>query len=359
MTQVDAQQSGEPHDAESRSGSAAKTRAIIVWAAIGVLFLAAAASAVGSLERTVYGARGVVNEYFDALQRGDAAAALEVPGVALDAAGLQAAGLPENASTAMLRRDVMPDPTEVQFVSDTVDAKGVHEVTYSYELDGTAGQTTFRLTKVGGLFGHWEFVTSPLAAVNLTVKHSSVFEMNGFALDTRQVSEKGAKAHFENIANILVFTPGSYTFKTDTDFVVSEDKRVFADAPANVEEASLDAEPTDALVDAVQKQFDAQLDACAKQVVLQPTGCPFGYHVSDRVSGQPAWSIGSYPDITLTPGSDSWLIPAVDGVATIDVDIQSLADGSVRNVSDSVPFTASGAVYLFSDGTLTTQLLTE
>lgn len=344
---------------EPRQGNPAKTRALIIWAVVAVMFLGAAASAVGSLERTVYGARGVVTEYFDALQRKDGAAALEIPGVKLDSKDLKAAGLPANSSAKLLRPDVMVAPTNVEFVSDETASDGVHEVTYEYEVGSLTGSTTFELKKLGGLFGHWEFETSPLAAVNLTVKHSSLFTMNGFDIDTRQVSAQDEDAAFENIANVLVFTPGVYTFKTDTEFLVSDDERVFADVPANVEEAAIDAEPTDAFLEAAQEQFNAQLDSCAEQPVLQPTGCPFGYHVSDRVSGEPEWSIDSYPDIELAPGSDSWVIPDVDGSATIDVDVQSLADGSVSKVTDRVPFSAFGAVYLFSDGTLTTQLLTD
>src|SRR5699024_1065324 len=51
-----------------RPSDPARTRFIIIWVIVGVMFLGAAASAVGSLQRTVYGARGTVTQYLDALE---------------------------------------------------------------------------------------------------------------------------------------------------------------------------------------------------------------------------------------------------------------------------------------------------
>ncbi len=342
-----------------RPSDPARTRFIIIWVIVGVMLLGAAASAVGSLQRTVYGARGTVTEYLDALQREDAAGALEVPGVKLSKGELKSAGLPENASEKLLRNSVITPVSDTQFVSDTTVGDGIHQVTYDFTIGDDAGTAVFELKKVGGLFGHWEFSTSPLAAVNLSVNHTTQFTMNGKNFDTRQIAPKDTEAAFDNIVNVLVFTPGSYDFAIDTDYLTAEPTQVFADSPGQVEEASVDAEPTDDFIDMAQEQFNAQLDECAKQVILQPTGCPFGYEVTDRVSGDPAWSISSYPDIELVAGSESWEIPNTDATATIDVDVQSLADGSIDKVTENVPFKAFGNVYLFADGTVTAQLLTK
>lgn len=342
-----------------RPSDPARTRFIIIWVIVGVMFLGAAASAVGSLQRTVYGARGTVTQYLDALERGDAASALDVPGVKLSGGELKSAGLPENASDKLLRNSVISPVTDAEFVSETTLDDGTHQVTYDFSVGDSEGTAVFDLTKVGGFFGHWEFATSPLAAVNLSVNHTTQFSMNGANFDTRQVAPKGTEAAFDNIVNVLIFTPGNYEFGVDTDYLTADPDEVFADSPGQVEEASVDAEPTEEFIDAAQEQFNAQLDECATQVILQPTGCPFGYEVSDRVSGEPEWSISSYPEISLVPGSDSWEIPNTDATATIDVSIQSLADGSIDDVTENVPFKAFGNVYLFSDGTITAQLLTK
>src|SRR5699024_3333952 len=104
-----------------------------------------------------------------------------------------------------------------------------------------------------------------------------------------------------------------------------------------IEESAVEAKPNDDFVEKVSKQLNKELDKCTEQEVLQPTGCPFGYQISDRVSGKPDWSIDSYPEISIEPGSDSWVIPESPASAQIDLDVQSLADGSITNVSESVP----------------------
>lgn len=343
----------------ARPSNPEKTRFIIIWVIVAVMFLGAAASAVGSLQRTVYGARGTVSEYFDALQRKDAAAALQIPGVTLSSGDLKGAGLPENSSSALLRGSVMPDVSDVSFVSDEAGGDGIRRVTFEYTLGENEGSTTFELKKQGGFFSGWAFATSPLAAVNLSVNHTTLFSMNGADFDVRQVAPKKTKPAFENIVNVLVFTPGEYTYTVDTDLLTAEETTVFADTPGNVEEAAVDAEPTDEFIEEAQKQFNAQLDECATQKVLQPTGCPFGFTIQDRVSGDPAWEITEYPEITLEPGTNSWEIPNSAATATLKVDVQDLADGSISSVTERVPFKAFGNVYLFADGTVTAQVLTK
>jgi hypothetical protein len=119
-----------------------------------------------------------------------------------------------------------------------------------------------------------------------------------------------------------------------------------------VHEASVAAEPTDAFVEGVQEAVNKQLDECAEQVVLQPTGCPFGIVIDDRVDGDPVWSMEDYPEITVEAGSESWLIPITTGSANIEVDVQSLFDGSITHYNDDVDFSMTGHVYLLSDGSV-------
>jgi hypothetical protein len=86
--------------------------------------------------------------------------------------------------------------------------------------------------------------------------------------------------------------------------------------------------------------------------VLQPTGCPFGIVVDDRISGDPQWSFDDYPEITVEPGAESWVIPAVQGDAHLEVDVQSLFDGSITPYDADVPFSMVGNVFVSSDGTV-------
>jgi hypothetical protein len=118
----------------------------------------------------------------------------------------------------------------------------------------------------------------------------------------------------------------------------------------------VEAAPTEAFVAAAQQAVNAQLDACTEQKVLQPTGCPFGIVVDDRISGDPHWSFAEYPQITVAAGAESWVIPATRGDAHLEVDVQSLYDGSITRYDADVPFTMTGNLYLMSDGTVAATL---
>ncbi len=93
------------------------------------------------------------------------------------------------------------------------------------------------------------------------------------------------------------------------------------------------------------------LSACATQEVLQPTACPFGYPVQDRIVSPPTWSIIAQPAITVVPDGAGWQIPAAEAMAHIEVEIRSLFDGSTRQVSEDVPFTVTGTIAVLPDGT--------
>ena len=77
--------------------------------------------------------------------------------------------------------------------------------------------------------------------------------------------------------------------------------------------------------------MDGELDRCATQDVLFPTGCPFGQSVENRVVSTPKWSIVEYPTVQVEPGDDfdSWVVPSASGTAHLVVDVQSLFDGSI------------------------------
>ena len=76
--------------------------------------------------------------------------------------------------------------------------------------------------------------------------------------------------------------------------------------------------------------------------MLQPTACPFGFVVQDRIVSPPTWSITAQPTVSVVPDGAGWRIPPADAVAHIEVDIRSLFDGSVEAVTDDVPFVVTG-----------------
>ncbi|GGE93858.1 hypothetical protein [Mycetocola zhadangensis] len=363
MSQVEAPQESYPHPGHpgeaagppQRTGLTEKSKVMITWLVVFVLLLGAVLAALGALNRDVYGAASFVRGYLSELASKDAAAALELPGVKLSAGQLEAAGLPEASSNALLRSAALGELTEISELASEEVGDGVHEVTFSYEADGVYGESTFIVAPNGTRFPMiptWKFEVSPLAVLNLSVEHSTTFSVNGFDVDTRAVAPADQKPAFDNIVNLQVFTPGNYTMETSTDFLQSDQEKVLVDVPATVHEASVAAEPTESFVDGVQEAVNKQLDECAEQVVLQPTGCPFGIVIDDRVEGDPAWSMEDYPAVTIEAGAESWLIPSTTGSANIEVDVRSLFDGSVTHYNDDVDFSMTGHVYLLSDGTV-------
>ena len=52
----------------------------------------------------------------------------------------------------------------------------------------------------------------------------------------------------------------------------------------------------------------------------------------------------------------NWAIERVPAVAHIQVDIQSIFDGSVRHLDEAVPFYVAGTVTILPDGTASIQI---
>jgi hypothetical protein len=321
-------------------------------ALVGVLLIAAVWAGVSAISREFYSPTAFVEHYLDLLAEGRAAEALAVPGVAVDSAALEAAGLPATASQAMLRKEALSTLTDIRAVSETTSGD-VTRVKVEYRAGRYPGTTTFDVTRAGtaGLAPTWRFATSPLAIMDLTVTGSMSFDVNGFTVDKRQVSPAGADADPAAAVPLLVFSPGVYSISVDTPISATSGVAVLSDSPFDDVPVEIRATPTPQFQSVVQQRVDEFLTGCATQEVLQPTGCPFGFIVEDRIASTPTWSISRQPQVEVVPDGANWRIPAADAAAHIEVDIRSLFDGSVRHVSEDVPFLVTGAITVLPDGT--------
>jgi hypothetical protein len=90
--------------------------------------------------------------------------------------------------------------------------------------------------------------------------------------------------------------------------------------------------------------------------VLQPSNCPFGIEIDDRVTSPPVWSIAQYPEVALSGTESSFDMPDTPGQAHIVVDVQSLYDGDKFTRDEDVPFSVGISVTIQSDGSLAIQL---
>ena len=318
---------------------------------VGVLLVAATAAAVGAIEKEFYSPSAFVERYLGMLSNGRAVEALTVPGVAVDSAELETAGLPATASEALLREAALAPLEDARVVSEKTEGD-ITRVSVEYEAGGYPGKTTFEVVRDGsiGLAPTWRFETSPLAVMNLVVKGSMLFSVNGFEIDKRQVSVDGVDADPLAPVPLLVFSPGLYSVSVDTAISATPGVAVLSDSPFHDIPVEIQAEATDEFVAVVQDEVEKFLTTCATQEVLQPTACPFGYTVQDRIDTLPKWSIAQQPTVQVTPEGAGWRIDPAEAVAHIEVDIQSLYDGSISHVSEDVPFIVTGEITVQPDG---------
>lgn len=318
---------------------------------VGALLVAAAFAAWGAIERQFYSPAAFVEQYVALLADGRAADALAVPGVAVSSAALEAEGLPPTASEALLRGAALAPISDVRVVSQVQDGD-ITRVTIEYRARGYDGSTTFQVERDGsiGLAPTWRFAQSPLAVMNLGVSGSMVFEVNGFEIDKRQVSPEGMDADPSAPVSLLVFSPGLYSVSVDTAISSTPGVAVLSDSPFRAIPVNVQAQPTEQFLTVVQEKVEEFLTACATQEVLQPTACPFGYFVEDRIDSVPQWSIVTQPTVAVEPAGAGWNILPVEAVAHIDVDIRSIFDGRVRPTSVDVPFIVKGSIAVQPDG---------
>jgi hypothetical protein len=321
---------------------------------VGILLVGALGATGAVLYRQLYSPTAFVLDYLDLLAEGRATDALLVPGVTATSTDLAAADLPADASGALLRHDTLTPLSDVEAVAEEPGEDGATLVTVSYRVGGHAGETTFEVEpddSEGGLLPRWRFAETPLAVIELAVRGSMKFDVNGFTIDKRQVSPDGADADPLDPVPMLAFSPGLYSITVDTAATTSPGVAVLSDTPLAEIPVSFQAEPTDKFIAVVQDEVDAFLEECATQKVLQPTGCPFGYYVRNRIVEPPSWSIEENPVVTLEPDGAGWAITRTQAVAKIDVQIQSIFDGSIYDVTELVPFFLAGKITILPDGT--------
>lgn len=324
---------------------------LTLLAIVGVLLVAAVGAGIAALYREFYSPTAFVERYLALIAADHAADALALPGVAVDADSLAAAGLPASVSPALLRPASLGTLSGVTAVGEQTTG-GVTAVTVEYRAGSYPGRTTFQIERDGwiGVVPSWRFASSPLAVMDVTVRGSMRFQVNGFEVDKRQVSPDGLDADPLAAISMLVFTPGVYTVSVDTPISSTAGASLLADAPQTAVPVDVQAQPTQEFVDVVQKRVDDFLSDCTTQQVLQPTACPFGYVVDNRIEGLPHWTISQQPTVTVAPDGANWRIPATAAVAHLEVDIRSLFDGSLSHLSEDVPFMVDGSITVLPDG---------
>lgn len=346
MTQV----TGEPRP---------RARAYAVIGALAVALAAALWGVLVWLNATIYSPQAFVGEYLDHVASDRVSEAVAMPGVLPAASELAARGLPANTSRALLRPKLAAVlPEEVRIVSETRDSDGTYTVSASYRLGNDIRTAQFHVKPAPALYGlipRWAFAQSPLAPLVVTVEHDPIFTVGDLDVDLRAAKPSNEYSAFTQTAPYLALAPAHYELRRTSELVAAQPVDVVTE-PTAAASATIIAEPTPAFVERVQAQVTAFLDSCIKQQVLQPTGCPFGVTINDRVVTAPEWTIVTPPPVTLVADSTTFRMPQTAAVARVQVKVQSLFDGSTRVRNDEVPFSMWLTARVRGDGSLSIAL---
>jgi hypothetical protein len=324
-------------------------RSIVIWVGLGVLTVAAFVSAVGILNRELYSASAFVRIYLQALADHDVPGVLATPGVALSSGDEAGTG-----QAALVTPDALGRITDISEVSDTEILPGRHRIVYSYTLTGTGekrieGETEFDVVQTGRswlVFPEWEFQRSPTATATVTVSHAS-----SFTAGTVQV-QAGDPGAFHASGSYDVLVPSITVLGHASHYLGAYPAQLVATSAGSSVSAIVDVQPTTTFLDAVQTEVHDFLAQCAAETLLYPPGCPFGLDVDDRIVSEPAWSIETFPALTLIAGQDSWIVPNAAGSAHVKVDVRSLFDGTVTTIDRSIPYDVTFALSILADGSI-------
>ncbi|TQO20084.1 hypothetical protein FB472_1695 [Rhodoglobus vestalii] len=338
-------------------------RELILWSVMLGLIVVAFVTVVVVLNSTLYSSSGFVRSYLGALARNDMPAALEIADIRLPGANgavsddgssagpidtTGAGSLLLSGSRELLQPSALSSVDDITVLRQQSNPDGTESVTVSFDLDGRPAQSTFTVTRSGstfGVFADWDFVTPPLTIVRLTVSNAREFTANG--------TELVAPAQ-DVPAPYVVLTPSNIDVTHTSTFLKAEPILVSALEPGTTVRARLTVVANENMVAQVQREVNAYLDDCATQVVLFPTGCPFGQPIENRIVASPDWSIVEYPPVSLTPGSEpaSWVMPPTDAAARLLVDVRSISDGSIFTFDENIGFRTSYVVTFLADDQL-------
>jgi hypothetical protein len=330
------------------------TQATLAWCAALLLLVGVFAGGVLALNATVFGAGGFVTTYLQTLGARDVDGALSMPGVELpdDLA-------PGSLGAALLKRNSLATIGDIRVTDDADLGNGVHRVTVSYTLTGAARETErtqseFVVEREGtsyGVFSQWRFKESPVATLSLAVTNTTSVTVGTAELDASDLG--AADGAFGAGARFTVLVPSLVVLSHSSHYLTSDAVAVELSEPGQTKSGIVKAEPNAEFQKAVADQLTSFLDDCATQKVLFPVGCPFAKSITDRIEGEPTWSITEYPKVSVAAGPASWLLADNTGVAHIDVQVKSLFDGTVSTLSEDIPFSLHYAIELDDAGQIT------
>lgn len=309
------------------------TRAPLVWGGAAAAIIGLGGLALAVAIGTTATAADHVQRYLDALARDDL-------GTAARLAGLE-------PPTAMPLGDE-GEPGIHRIVSSETDGDGIVTVVAEYGTGQDAVRVPFRLepaSPILGLVPAWAFVDPPVASLEIAADQHDRFTTN----DRLVVAPAAGAA-----VSVAAFVPARVTARITDPLLQAEPVtvRVLADRSSAIE---LVVEPSDRFGRIVDREIEQLLRDCAEQPVLQPTGCPFGTTIIDRVTSPPVWSLETAPEVLVEAGDAPgvWRVRGT-GAVQLTVSVQRLFDGIVTERVDQLGYVVRGEVVLSPEGPVLT-----
>lgn len=226
-------------------------------------------------------------------------------------------------------------PADARLVS--THTEGSHAtVSVAYVLRGSERRMELSMDKLppgSGLFARWVIDMEAWPTLDLDVRGTSRAELNGVSVPT-------------DVGALPVFFPLSYNVGFSAEYFSADTAQVDVLSPDSAESVSLQPQPTEALSTEVETQVHEELDACTRQTVLMPTGCPFGFDMTDDIIGDVSWKVVSYPKVDLVSVDRSLTMAPADGVFEVSGRYRDMVTAVETDFTEQVsaPVTAEVSV---------------
>ncbi|MHA7270171.1 hypothetical protein [Arthrobacter sp. HLT1-20] len=298
------------------------------WLLLLMLAIAASIVTISIVNSREFGPEKTVANYLEALRDGDGAKAL----------GLLQAKVPRADAAALDGEALAKSQASLKNVSIGEPAPGPDNskiVTVNYTMGNSPFKTDFTLTqgpKHWLFFDSWTMLPGTLPIIDVSV------------VNANQASINGAAANMPDGNNsFAVFYPGSYELEYRSPlFAAAPVTRQVSGPGQAIPAVGLSTGPTTDLLAQVDGTIRKYLDACAKQAVLMPTGCPMTAATNNRVVSEVKWSILQYPAITISPYGGQWIMAPLSVKAQVEYAEQDLFTGLVApvKIADDFSFAA-------------------
>lgn len=301
------------------------TRSAWAWGGGAAAIVALGALSLGVALATTAGPEQHVQRYLDALARDDLVTAVRLAGL-------------EEGATLPIGDEGEPSIQRIIATRQLDDGTVAVDAEYGDATD--AERVTFRLEPAPPSFGvipAWRFVDPPVASLEVGVDQFDALVVGDQGVQTPGPGET---------ARVTILTPARVTVRL-AEPLLEADAVQLRVTPEGVDRVLLVARPSPALERAVEQLLRDLMAGCADQPVLKPAGCPFGLDIDDRVVDEPHWSISSLERPAVLEGdrAGEWRLRA-DGVATAELTVQRLFDGTVSERIETSAFRVEGTLRL-------------